>query len=137
LDIDVNLKVIDTENNSWKVSGLVEKGALKNANLIVGPFYSKVFTEVAKYALENNIPIVSPTIKGNEILTNNPLAFRIIPTEDAMMVEMGRYLSRSDSTNNLVLHYGAGEEQSLLWRFRQGLETAGKTPSQVSILRHG
>jgi ABC-type branched-subunit amino acid transport system substrate-binding protein/LysM repeat protein len=130
LGYSVNLKVIDTENNSWKVSGLVEKGALKNANLIVGPFYSKVFTEVSKYALENNIPIVSPTIRSNEILTNNPLAFRIIPTEDAMMVEMGRYLSRSDSTNNLVLHYGAGEEQNLLWRFRQGLETAGKTPAK-------
>ncbi|MCF8463748.1 MAG: ABC transporter substrate-binding protein [Flavobacteriales bacterium] len=130
LGYNVNLKVLDTENSSSKVGSLVEKGALKNSNLIIGPFYSKVFPEVSKYALDNNIAIVSPTIKGNEILTNNPLVFRIIPSDDAMMVEMGRYLSRSDSTNNLVLHYGAGEEQSLLWRFRQGLESAGNTPAK-------
>ncbi len=130
LGYNVNLKVIDTENRSWKVNSLVEKGVLKNSNLIVGPFYSKVFTEVSNFARENCIPIVSPTIKGNEILAGNPYAFRIIPSEEAMMVEMGRYLSRSDSTNNLVLHYGAGDEQSLLWRFRQGLEVEGKAPAK-------
>ena len=72
LGYDVNLKVIDTENRAWKVKGLVDKGTLKNSNLIIGPFYSKVFTEVAAEARQNAIPIVSPTIKGNEILTDNP-----------------------------------------------------------------
>ena len=130
LGYNVNLKVIDAENRPEKVKGLVEKGVFNNSNLIIGPFYSKVFAEISGFALQSGIPIVSPTIKGNEILSANPYAFRVIPTDEAMMVEMGRYLSRSDSTNNLVLHYGAGDEQGLLWRFRQGLESTGKNPAK-------
>lgn len=123
LGYNVNIKVIDTENRAGKVKGLVETGALKDADLIVGPFYSKVFSEVENYAYQNCIPLVSPTIKGNNIIKNNPYVFKMIPSEESMVFAMGQYLSQSDSTNNMILHYGAVDEQKLLWRFRQGLES--------------
>jgi hypothetical protein len=46
-----------------------------------------------------------------------------------MISDLGRYVSASDSTKNLILYYGSGDEQNLLWRFRQGLETAGIKPA--------
>ena len=124
----VNLKVIDDENRPWKVRNMVEKGNFKNADLIIGPFYSKVLSEISGYAYQNCIPLVSPTIKGANVIRDNPYVFKMIPSDDAMIFAMGRYLAKSDSTNNMILHYGTGDEQKLLWRFRQGLESAGKTP---------
>jgi len=129
LGYNVNLKVIDTENRPWKVKSLVSKDVLKTSDLIIGPFYSKVFAEVSDYAYQNCIPLVSPTIKGNSIIQNNPFVFKIIPSDESMVYAMGRYLSQSDSTNNMILHYGSGDEQNLLWRFRQGLESDGKRPA--------
>lgn len=121
LGYQVNLKVIDTENRPWKMKNLVHDGALAGSDVIIGPFYSKVFAEVSDYALQNCIPLVSPTIKGNAILTNNPYVFKIIPSDEALICEMGRYLAHSDSTNNLILHYGSGDEQKMLNQFRKGL----------------
>ena len=127
LGYEVNLKVIDTENRPWKVRKLVEQGILKNTDLIIGPLYSKVFSEVSSYAYENCIPLVSPTIKGNSIVDRNNYVFKQIPSEESMVFELGRYLSQSDSTtNNMVLHYGAADEQKLLSKFYQGIETSGK-----------
>ncbi|MGB0369268.1 MAG: amino acid ABC transporter substrate-binding protein, partial [Flavobacteriales bacterium] len=124
----VKLKVIDTENRPWKVRKLVEKGALKNTDLIVGPLYSKVFNEVAGYAFDNCIPMVSPTIKDQAIIAKNDYVFKMIPSAPSLAHDLGRYLSQSDSTTNMVLHYGSPDEQKLLWRFRQGLEASGQNP---------
>jgi LysM repeat protein/ABC-type branched-subunit amino acid transport system substrate-binding protein len=125
LGYEVNLKVIDTENRPWKVRKLVENGALKNADLIIGPLYSKVFAEVEQYAHLNCIPLVSPTIKSVGIIQHNPYVFKIIPSEESMIMSMGQYLNRSDSTVNLIVHYGAADEEKMAWKFRQGLGNAG------------
>lgn len=130
---NVNVKVIDTENRPWLVKQTVDKGKLKDADLIIGPLYSKVFAEVSKYAYSNCIPLVSPTIKGDNILMGNPYVFRLIPSDEAMISEMGKYLSRSDSTQNLILHYNAADEQSMTWRFKKGLESTGIRPAQFPV----
>ncbi len=124
----VKLKVVDTENRPWTSSEMTAKGWFENAELIFGPFYSKVFTEAANYAMEHKIPIVSPTIKGNDIVVKNPYVFKMLPTEETLISDMGRYLSRSDSTNNIILHYGVADEQAMIWRFKQGLEGVGYVP---------
>lgn len=130
LDYKVKLKVIDTENRAWKASEMAQKGWFDNSELIIGPFYSKVFTEAANYALEHRIPIVSPTIKGIDIVSKNPFVFKLLPTDETLLSDMARYLSQSDSTNNLILHYGAADEQSMIWRFKQGLEGVGYLPAK-------
>ncbi|MBI1286529.1 MAG: ABC transporter substrate-binding protein [Flavobacteriales bacterium] len=122
---NVNVKVIDTENRPWLVQKLIGKGELKNTDLIIGPLYSQVFKEVADYAYQNCIPVVSPTIKGDNILSGNPYVFRLIPSDETMITEMGRYLALSDSTQNMILHYNAADELAMIVRFRKGLETAG------------
>lgn len=121
----VNLKVIDTENRPWLVKKMIDRGELKNADLIIGPLYSQVFSEVAKYAYQRCIPLVSPTIKGDNILIGNPYVFRLIPSDQTMIAELGRYLAHSDSTQNMILHYNAPNELAMISRFRKGLETAG------------
>lgn len=122
--VDAHLKVYDTQNSETKVSTLLSQGILDNADLIIGPFYNSSFTLVSAKAKELGIPIVSPTIQGIQAIQDNPMVFKVIPTEEQMMVAMGRYLSKLRGTNNLVVHFGKPEEQTLLWRFRRGLDAA-------------
>lgn len=131
LGYKVNLKVIDDENQPWKLRNLVAKGEFKNTDLIIGPFFSKTITEISGYAYQHCIPLVSPTIKGVNIISDNPYVFKMIPSDEAMIVAMGSYLAKSDSTNNMILHYGTADEQKLLWRFRKGLESSSQ--KQISF----
>lgn len=125
LGIDVRLRVFDTQNSESRVQGIISKGDLKGSDLIIGPFYSGTFKLVAAHAKELGIPIVSPTIQGAQIIEGNPMVFKLIPTEEQMMVALGRYLSKLKGTNNIVMHYGRPEEQTLLWRLRRGLDSGG------------
>jgi LysM repeat protein/ABC-type branched-subunit amino acid transport system substrate-binding protein len=135
LGIDVRLRVFDTQNSETRVQSIIEKGDLKGSDLIVGPFYSGTFKLVSAYAKELGVPLVSPTIQGNQIIQDNPVVFKIIPTEDQMMVALGKYLSKLKGTNNVVMHYGKPEEQALMWSFRKGLDsgTLGNRPSFPNV----
>lgn len=126
---NVDVKVVDTENRPWLVKDMIAKGKFGATDLIIGPLYSKVFSEVAEHAYKKCIPIVSPTIKGDYVLQGNPYAYRLIPSERTSLVEMGRYLSASDSTNNMILHYGAEDEAAMVTKFREGLASGGGQPA--------
>lgn len=117
--------VIDTENRPWKVKQLVKEGKLNDFDLIVGPLYGKVFAEVAEFAYQNCIPIVSPTLKGNSILETNDYVLKLIPSEKEMVTALGQYLALSDSTENIILHYGSKTELELVAAFRNGIESTG------------
>jgi LysM repeat protein/ABC-type branched-subunit amino acid transport system substrate-binding protein len=131
---EADVTVIDTENRPWKIQQMIKKGELKNYDLFVGPLYGKVFDEVSKYAHDNCVPVISPTLKNNQIVTSNDYALKLIPSEEAMVFALGEYLSQSDSTNNIIVHYGASGEESLLWNFRKGLEATGMKPAQFSVV---
>jgi len=121
MGIDISVRVFDTENRKERVDSILRKGGLKGCSLIIGPFYSGEFQQVADHAKLLGIPIVSPTIHGRQIIENNPMVLKMMPTEERMMTALGRRLSHLKGTNNLVLHSGKADQQLLLWRFHEGL----------------
>lgn len=140
LGYQVETTVFDTENRPWKVQQLVKSGKLKGFDLIIGPLYGKVFTEVADFAHKNCVPLVTPTLKGNSIVEGNDYVLKLIPSEQAMVSAMGKYIALSDSTENIILHYGAETELELVRQFRSGMaRNAGKTAPfrEMNIYRSG
>ncbi|MCB9186920.1 MAG: ABC transporter substrate-binding protein [Flavobacteriales bacterium] len=122
---EVEVSVFDTENRPWKVQQFIKQGKLKGFDLIIGPLYGKVFSEVADFAYQNCIPVVTPTLKGNSSMNGNDFVLRLIPSEPAMISAMGRYLALSDSTENLIVHYGAANELDLIKQFKSGVSSLG------------
>jgi LysM repeat protein/ABC-type branched-subunit amino acid transport system substrate-binding protein len=120
--LDVRLRVFDTGNSEERVGRIISEGKLGGSDLIIGPFYSGGFQKAATYAQEQRIPIVTPTMQGKQILEGNGLVLKVLPSEEQMMVALGRHLSKLKGTNNLVLHYGKPDQQVLLWRLRSGLD---------------
>lgn len=121
----VDVTVIDTENRPWKIQQLIKKGELDNYDLIIGPLYGKVFNEVAKHAYNKCIPIVSPTLKSSGVFDSNDYALRMIPSEESMIKQLGKHLSQSDSTYNIIAHYGTERELQLLTQFMKGVKMSG------------
>lgn len=131
---EVEMEVIDTENRPWRIQQMVKNGELNDFDLIIGPLYGKVFNEVAKFGYQNCIPVVTPTLKNQQVVSGNDYVLKLISAEETMIASMGEYLSQSDSTNNIVVYYGGGGEEKLLWSFRQGLEATGMKPASFPTI---
>lgn len=60
-NILIDLHVEDVNNfSSAKMEQLINNGSLKNADLIIGPFFGKEFVKLCQYAEQENITIVNP-----------------------------------------------------------------------------
>lgn len=111
--VRVNIYVFDTEGegSESKIRQLFSKPEVKNADLIIGPFYQKLFATAQKYCEAYQIPIVSPVTRNSELLKNNPLSGKVTIPEKAEIQEMSRYISSRYCKNNvLVIHKGREDE---------------------------
>lgn len=118
---EIELTVFDTENDLSKVQNLVRSGKLDDFDLIIGPLYGNIFSAVADHAYKKCIPIITPTLTKTAGTERNDYVMRLIPSEETMVKAMGRYLSLSDSTENLILHFGKPEERALVTAFRSAM----------------
>mgnify|MGYP001766076225 CR=1 FL=1 len=123
--MNVKMSVYDTKDSPENVRKLINSGALKNADLIIGPVYENVQKEVASFAETNQIPMVSPFTPRSSIISNNPYFFQINPTREyiaSATVEMIR--KEFAGKNFVVIKTGAYEgtpEGQLVTRIQQAL----------------
>ncbi len=103
--LSVNLKSFDTRGDSLIVDGLMESGVLKDADLIIGPFFSFNVSQVSKYARRLRIPVVSPRAnRGNDVLRNNPYLFKIQPGQKIVEEAMAEKISDYYDCNLIFVH---------------------------------
>ena len=77
---NIRLLVFDTQHSPTVVQKLVQSDTLKNANLIIGPVFSKNIALVSQYAAQRRIPLVSPLSGKTSTLERNPLLFQANPS---------------------------------------------------------
>lgn len=80
------LKVIvkDVTDNETKLRAIMnDKALMQHVDLIIGPFFSKMFAIAAKYAKEYKIPIVNPFTNRTDLLANNEYVYKLMPAADA------------------------------------------------------
>ncbi len=66
--MNLQLYVYDVDQMLTKTSKVLTQPELKEMNLIIGPFYSRSFNQVALFAEHFNIPIVNPLTFRPEVL---------------------------------------------------------------------
>lgn len=79
--INVNLKIYDVDKSLTKTTKVLQNPELKNADLIIGPFYNQSFKQVALFAGNFDIPIINPLSYRNKILKEYKTAIKIMPSE--------------------------------------------------------
>jgi ABC-type branched-subunit amino acid transport system substrate-binding protein len=102
-----HLHVYDYLLDSAGFEKLLQKTELKEMDLIIGPLHSKKFETVEKFAKENNINIVAPSLTNNNILLGNPNASKVTPSYATQSEELAKYVAEKFAGQNIILFNSA------------------------------
>ncbi len=119
--VKANVYIYDTEGeeSESKIRQLFNKPELKNADLIIGPFYQNLFAIAQKYCDAYQIPIISPVSRSPKLIENSKYSAKVTVSEVAEITEMSKYISSNYCKNSvLVIHKGRDEELEKLNWFR-------------------
>lgn len=103
---DVPLKVVvrDVSNSESKLRSIMENNALmQDVDLIVGPFFTKLFNIAAGYARQYKIPIVNPFTNRTDILQNNEYVFKPTSSLESRPA-MVAYISDKHANGQIILY---------------------------------
>lgn len=85
LGLTVEMEVYDTGADSAEVKRLIRSGELEDVDLIIGPVFSYNLEQVAGWAAERDIPVVSPVpLRDSHIHENKPTLYRVFPSQAAV-----------------------------------------------------
>lgn len=85
IGFNINLKVYDVDKSITKTTKVLQNPGLKDVDLIIGPFYSQSFHQVALFAGNFGIPIVNPLSYREKILKEYKTAIKIMPSEETQI----------------------------------------------------
>lgn len=113
-DISLNVVVKDVSNSESKLRNILDDESLmREVDLIIGPFYKRMFMIASDYARKYGIPIVSPFTSRHEILEDNEYVFKSVVSE-SQKAAMISYLA--EQSNALpVLVYGDSSANNREW----------------------
>jgi LysM repeat protein len=89
---NLDIYIYDIDDQVTKTIKILQRPELKNMNLIIGPFYSKSFDQVALFAENFNIPIVNPFTFREEMLTQYSNLIKVKPGKDYQIPLLGKLL---------------------------------------------
>lgn len=120
LGLKVELDVFDTGADTVGLHRLISSGSLDGADLIIGPVFSYHLQQIAGWAAERDIPIVSPvSLRDRDITLNKPTLYRVFPSESVIRATMGRELVSHPDSKVIFLHSDSSmydPSTSALWR---------------------
>jgi len=85
LGLTVEMKVYDTGADSAEIKRLLRTGELDDVDLIIGPVFSYNLQQIAGWAAERDIPVVSPVpLRDSHIHENKPSLYRVFPSQEVV-----------------------------------------------------
>jgi|TARA_B110000503_G_scaffold112421_1_gene168551 hypothetical protein len=92
LGIDVDLKVIDTQNDFNSISKIILSNSFDDYDFILGPLVPRNINQLSKAIINSNTPIISPlSSKAIEINSN---VFQSMPSEESQRAVMLEYVKK-------------------------------------------
>jgi ABC-type branched-subunit amino acid transport system substrate-binding protein len=120
LGLTVELDVFDTGADTTGLHRLILSGSLEGADLIIGPVFSYHIEQIAGWAAERDIPIVSPvTLRNRDITLDKPTLYRVFPSESVFREIMAREVKSHPESKVIFLHSDSSmynPATSALWR---------------------
>ncbi len=115
----LNLQVFNTKRDTNRVHNLLNRPIFADADLIIGPVYKPTFKIVKAFAEEQNIPIVNPILKNQNLGQYSDLVFDIFPDVNLEMKAAAMYLNQLDTSEIFLVHSGGLKDMMLLERFNR------------------
>jgi LysM repeat protein len=131
LGLDVRLHVYDIKSDTVVVTKLIESGALRDMDLIIGPVYSHNLSIVAAYASTYEIPVISPVpLRNTSPLFNNPFLFMINPSLDVAQEKIAKRTKDYSDNNFIFIHSDSAHANQDVTEFKNKIfrELTTKVP---------
>jgi ABC-type branched-subunit amino acid transport system substrate-binding protein/LysM repeat protein len=101
--LKVVLWVYDVDKDTVKTQQLLRKPEMKLMDLIIGLLYHRNFLMVADFARKNKINIVNPISERSDIVTGNPLVFKVKPAKSQLNHQVAEYLADVDHDAQVLI----------------------------------
>lgn len=115
-NVNISLRVYDTERDNNKIRNLLGTEELKNTDLILGPFFQEESKPLLDFALNNKINILNPFFNNSELVEGNPYSYLFQPSLEALGTESGEFLAgyRDVKNKNCLVFYGPSKRDSVI-----------------------
>ena len=111
----VEVVFYDTKSAKGSISYAVADSSLAQTSLIIASFNNRTeIKQLADFALEHEIPLVSHTYPNDGGLTENPYFILINPTLKTHLEGIYRYLQRIYSTSNFTMFRRKGAVEDMI-----------------------
>ncbi len=136
MGIRAELEVLDSEQRSSKVKTLIETGRLDDADLIIGPIYPSEQKEIAAFASEKKIPVVSPLSGSDEVAKENPWFFQVNPSREFIAQKKSEYIISGFRNSQIIVLQTGNSEEEAENEVRMLKEVLAKASNSAHISRH-
>lgn len=112
--VSINLSIYDTENDTATVGKHLRTSEVKESDLIIGPFFERPYTQVAKFSKANKIQAVCPVSQSNKLLFNNKYVTELQTSLPTQIAYLSTYLSSNKNTENVICVSGKTKKDKYL-----------------------
>lgn len=130
----LQVNVYDTENSTTKTDQILQNPELKQMDIIIGPLYTENVIRAAKFANQNQIPMVSPFAVRNDLLKDNPYLFQFTPSVATSIEQTADYFGSLENASVIVVHNNKPNEIEQIKNYRDNLTRSYFSKNQVPDL---
>jgi len=132
LGYNLEVNVYDVDNQITKTTKTLQQNELKNMDLIIGPFYSKSFNQVALFAENFNIPIVNPLSFREEIIGKYKNIIKVKPGAKAQIPLLTALIKKRYPNHKVFLiTQNSYKDADLITKLKTALTEA--VPSNIKL----
>lgn len=111
-NVHLNIFVRDISDDEEKLSKVLAEFANEKLDLIIGPFFAKLFPIAAEFAKTKETYIVNPFSTRSDFIDSNNFVFKLIPTPTYQPAILHRLLFPELNNVNIIL-WANGELESV------------------------
>ncbi len=120
IGLHARIQIIDGDkiNDTLTIKKVLRKPGLDKMDLIVGPVYANSFTVAARFARKNEIGIVNPLSRRENIVDGNPFVLKIQASGIGIATKLSTFIiKRYPNANILVVRNDNKEQKQLINSF--------------------
>ena len=100
---NLNVTVMDTKRSETEANSLLNRSALQDAHMIIGPYSSKPLEKVAEFAKLNQKTLISPVNTSGKITSENPFYLQANPSLQSHCEAIMKHALDQYSADQIVL----------------------------------
>ncbi len=98
--MQINLKVVDTENSASKISTIIKRGDTKNIDIIIGPLFLKNAMQVSKNV---SVPVVAPIFSKSQTSVSDNNLVKAAPNKELLEAKVLDYMLENYHGEKIII----------------------------------